>query len=291
MEQKITSMLFKKISTFILLSWICHIYIYTRTYNKFLDECNNHRRKLYTRNCRLMAKYNQDKNSSVVCLKEETTNSANYEKDICNNVKCASVKKNQSNGCLQRNARGQKMYMKNKACVFETKKYSHLEKKIFKELDYEDFLKKNRTISDRIYRKIMRKKCGLRLALPLLLFLVLSISFILDNFCRCGLTYGLFNIIILISPGSSPGPSIRETQLSSAINSFYDLLNKPPLKWFTKVLRRGKDGKLENYCVKGFLGFLIYFVPLFILGTILISAVFYYHKKVKKYENIKFRKK
>ncbi|SBS97076.1 Plasmodium exported protein (Pm-fam-a like), unknown function [Plasmodium malariae] len=238
-----------------------------------------------------MAKYNQDKDLSVVCLKEETANSANYEKDISNNEKCASGKKKQSNGCLQRNAREQKMYMKNKACVFETKKYSHLEKKIFKELDYEDFLKKNRTISDKIYRKIMRKKCGLRLALPLLLFLVLSISFILDNFCRCGLTYGLFNIIILVSPGSSPAPKILETKLSPSINSLYELLNKPPLNWFTKVLRRGADGNLRNYCVKGFLGFLIYFVPLFILGSILISAVFYYHKKVKKYENIKFRKR
>ncbi|SBS96243.1 Plasmodium exported protein (Pm-fam-a like), unknown function [Plasmodium malariae] len=238
-----------------------------------------------------MAKYNQDKDSSNVCLKEETANSANYEKDISNNAKCASGKRKHSNRCLQRNARSQKMYMKNKACVFETKKYSHLEKKIFKELDYEDFLKKSRTISDKIYKKIILKKCGLRLALPLLLFLVLLISFMLDNFCRCGFTYGLFNIIVLISPGSASGTRLRETDLSPAIKSLYELLNKPPLNWFTKVLRRGKDSKWENYCVKGFLGFLIYFVPLFILGTILISAVFYYHKKVKKYDNIKFRKR
>ncbi|SCN12540.1 fam-l protein [Plasmodium malariae] len=304
MKEKITFLFFKKISIFILLSWICHINTYTSRHNKSFFECDKHLSKLYARNYRLLAKYKQDKDSSIVCLNEQIPNGVNNKIAIANNEKYAERKKEQSNGILPTNARSHRKDTKSKSCIFETKKYSHLEKKIFKELDYADFLKNNITISDKIYKKIIFKKCILRFALPLLLFLVLALSFILDKFCGYGLTYGLLKVIVLISPVVEVRQLSNISYLkhindisklytkpaSPALVHLYDILNRPSLKWFTKVLVK-ESGKNINYCVRYFLGFLIYFVPLFILGIILISAVFYYHKKVKKFERIKFRKK
>ncbi|SBT85947.1 fam-l protein [Plasmodium malariae] len=198
MEQKFKLLLFSKVFTFILLSWIYHFYIYKSTHNKsFVEYCKNHR-KLYIRNYRLLAKYNNDKDSSVVCLKKEIPVGVNNKNDITYIEKESTTKNKASNRYAPRNARGNKKCMKNKSCIFEMKKYSHLEKKIFKELDYVDFLKKNKTISDKIYKKIIRKKCGLRFALPLLLILVLLVSFILDNVGGYGLTFGLFKLIVFL---------------------------------------------------------------------------------------------
>ncbi|KAI4839246.1 hypothetical protein MKS88_001790 [Plasmodium brasilianum] len=305
MEQKFKSLLFYKVSTFILLSWIYHFYIYKSTHNKSIVEYYKNHRKLYIRNYRLLAKYNNDKDSSIVCLKKEIPVGVNNKKDIPYIERENTIKKKASNGYSPRNARGNKKCMKNKSCIFEMKKYSHLEKKIFKELDYVDFLKKNKTISDKIYKSIIRKKCGLRFALPLLLILVLLVSFILDNVGGYGLTFGLFKLIVFISP------AVKVTELSTypyleafknnlsnifkgdtspAIATLYVWLTNSPLSWFTNSVVKTKGVK-ANYCVSGFFGFLIYFVPIFILGIILISAVVYYHKKVKKYEKIKFRKR
>ncbi|KAI4841050.1 hypothetical protein MKS88_000818 [Plasmodium brasilianum] len=307
MEQQIKSLLFIKIFTFILLFWICHFYIYMMAFNKLFDINYNHHRELYTRNYRSLAKYKQYNHSSITCINEQLPNGVNNKSDITSKEKYAERKKNHSNRVLPTNEKSHRKDTKSKSYIFETKKYSHLEKKIFKELDYADFLKNNRTISDKIYKKIIFKKCGLRFALPLLLFLVLALSFILDKFCGYGLTYVLYKVILLCSPvvqvsdlsGISYLSHIKNLSklytkpASPALVHLYDILNRPPLNWFTKVLikKNGSPVRFENHCVPYFLGFLIYFVPLFILGIILISAVFYYHKKVKKFEKIKFRKK
>ncbi|KAI4835525.1 hypothetical protein MKS88_004735 [Plasmodium brasilianum] len=110
-----------------------------------------------------------------------------------------------------------------------------LKKKIFKEFDYEYFFKNNSTISDNVYKKIIFKKCGLRFALPLLLFLVLALSLILDKFCGYGLTYGFLKVILHFSPVSTAA-NVQGVNMSPAIKSLYDFLNKPSLKWFTEVL-------------------------------------------------------
>ncbi|SBS96933.1 Plasmodium exported protein (Pm-fam-a like), unknown function, partial [Plasmodium malariae] len=242
-------------------------------HNKSLNECYSHRRKIYATNYRLLAKYKQDRDLSFFCLKEDSPNGVNYKEDISSNEEGEVGKKKHINGSLSTNARRNKKSLKNKSCIFETKKYSHLEKKIFKELDYVDFLKSNRTISDKIYKKILLKKCGLRIALPLLLFMVLAVSFILDNFCGCGLSRGLFKLIIL-----SPSVSVQslsnnplfshienikkvfenKEEISSAFAYLYAFLTKPSLNPFTQALSK-TSGKVRNYCVSGFLGFLIYF--------------------------------
>ncbi|SBS99954.1 Plasmodium exported protein (Pm-fam-a like), unknown function [Plasmodium malariae] len=276
--------------------------------SKSLVECYNKRRKLYAKNYRLLAIYKQDKDSSIVYLKKGIPNRVNNINDIFNNEKYSSGNTKQLNGSSQGNKRRHQKDMKTKSCIFETKKYSHLEKKIFKELDYVDFLKNNKTINDKIYKKIMIKKCGLRVALPILLFFVLAISFILDNFCGCGLTHALLKVIVLISPAVGFTElkkypflenvvgldEIFKEDTSPALAIFYMWLQKSPLKGFTQALVETGSGtakQVRNYCVSGFLGSLIYFVPIFILSIILISGLVYYHKKVKKYEKIKFKKR
>ncbi|SBT85945.1 fam-l protein [Plasmodium malariae] len=306
MEQQIKSLLFIKIFTFSLLFWMCHFYIYMMAFNKLFDINYNHHRELYIRNYRSLANYKQYNHSSITCINDQLPNGVNNKSDITSKEKYSERKKKYSNGTLPTNARSHRKDTKSKSCIFETKKYSHLEKKIFKELDYADFLKKNRTISDKIYKKIILKKCGLRLALPLLLFLVLAISFILDKFCGYGLTYVLYKVILLCSPVIGVEELIKIPYLSHiknlstlytkpaspALVHLYDILNRPPLKWFTKILvkKQGSPVRFENHCVPYFLGFLIYFVPLFILGIILISGVFYYHKKVKNMKKLSSEK-
>ncbi|KAI4833606.1 uncharacterized protein MKS88_000084 [Plasmodium brasilianum] len=255
MEQVINSLLFKKISKFILLNWICRFYVYVSTHNKTLYECYNHRTKLYTRNFRLLEIYEQDKNSSYGCLKEDIENGIKDKKYISNNEKRASVKKKLSNGSLPKNARCNKKDMKNKSCIFETKEYSQLEKKIFKELDYIDFLKRNRTISKNIYKKIISKKYGLRFALPLLLLLVLSLSFILDKFGGYGLANALYNIIHVFSPVSDSTivGTVYDHAISPAIKSLHIWLTNSPLSWlFNTVVKLEKAGatRYANYCFK-----------------------------------------
>ncbi|SBS96046.1 Plasmodium exported protein (Pm-fam-a like), unknown function [Plasmodium malariae] len=252
--------------------------------NKYLVECYNHHRKIYARNYRLLAKYKQDNDSIIVFLEEEIPNRVNDKKNISNSEKLVSGEKKQSNGSFPINVRGHKKNMKNKSWIFETKQYSHMEKKIFKELDYVDFLKNNKTISNNTYKKIMYKKCGLRFALPIFLLLILSISFVLDNFYKYGMFDGLFRLIKKYS-----GYGWIKDLTSKLWNS--------PFSWLfvsQKALEKTAGGQLTingNMVAQGFCGFFIYFVPFIILGIILILGIVYYHKKVKKYEKIKFTKR
>ncbi|KAI4837503.1 hypothetical protein MKS88_003979 [Plasmodium brasilianum] len=287
MEQKIKSLLFIKIITSNLLIWICH-YISTSEFNKSLVESYNNRSNLYTRNYRVMVKYKRNKVSTTVCLKEEIQNGVQDKKDITNNEKWDEDKKKQSCESSSMSTRGHKKNKKNKSCIFETMKYSNLEKKIFKELDYVDFLRNNRTISNKIYKKIMRKKCSLRIVLPLLLLLFLLISFILDLSNSFGLVKGLREILNLYAS-------------KFWYSSLHSFLKKSPLNWLFKSgdklkykVSRGPNNVsvVEDYTyVYQFFDFLLYVIPFIILGVTIISGVIYYHKKVKKYEKIKFRKR
>ncbi|SBT01430.1 Plasmodium exported protein (Pm-fam-a like), unknown function [Plasmodium malariae] len=235
-----------------------------------------------------MVKYKRDKVSTTVCLKEEIQNELHDKKDITNNEKWDEDKKKQSSGSSSMSTRGHKKNEKNKSCIFETKKYSNLEKKIFKELDYVDFLRNNKTISDNIYKKIMRKKCSLRIVLPLLLLLFLLISLILDLSNSFGLVKGLCKILNLYA----------STNWYSSLHLF---LKKSPLNWLfksgDKLKYKVSDAAnnvnfVQDYTyVYQFFDFLIYVIPFIILGVTIILGVIYYHNKVKKYEKIKFRKR
>ncbi|KAI4841416.1 fam-l protein [Plasmodium brasilianum] len=278
MEQKIKSLSFIKFVTFVLLSWIFHFHTYVSTHEKSLNECYNNRRKLYTRYYRLLAKYKQVKDSSIVCLKEDIPNKDNNKKDIYSNKKRNTETMKQSNGSPLYNVKGNKQSMKNKSCIFETKKYSHLEKKIFKELDYEDFLKNNRTTSNKLYKKIIFKKYRLRIVLPLLLFFLLIIPLILDLSGSFALVTEFYKAL-----GDYLGKGWT--------NNLKEWLWKSPFWWLGRIVGKTQANKGTSFIVIPFFRSLIYFLPLFILGVTIVLRIVYYHKKVKKYERIKFKQR
>ncbi|KAI4841545.1 fam-l protein [Plasmodium brasilianum] len=294
MEKKIKLLLFFKIYSFIFLSWICYLYNYRVMHNKILPKCHTNHQKLYARNYRLLAKYKKNKASSIVCLKEGIPNGVNDEKDIYNNDKWATEKRKLSNGNLSQGARVHKKDVINKSCIFETKKYSYIERKIFKELDYENFIKNNKTISNKVYKKIIRKKLGSLLSSPILfLFFLLSIGLILDVSANCGFIYGITKLLNLFVSGWF-------RTLNNMLNSSYIKWIFQPLKKVPELLKKSEKvrgtfidaGKAEGYnYAPVFFGYLIYVIPFIILGITLILGVFYYHKKVKKYEVIKLRKR
>ncbi|SBS99391.1 PIR Superfamily Protein, partial [Plasmodium malariae] len=263
------------------------------------DENCKHSNKLNIRNYRLLSKCKHNKGTFIVGLNEVNSNNRmNEKKDIYNNEQIFAKLKINPNRGSSNNMEFSKKGKKNKSCVFETKKYSRMEKKIFKELSYLDFLKNNRTIRNNTYQKIIRKKYGFRITLPILFVLLLCILLILDLYANCGLIRGLFKILNIIATtattvGSTTTDGVKPLQ--KFLNPLHQWLKKSPFGSFFKSAAQVADGASKSNIDKhsyitGFFGFLIYFLPIFIIGVTCILGIFYYHKKVKKYEKIKFRK-
>ncbi|SBT85895.1 fam-l protein [Plasmodium malariae] len=293
MEKNIKSLLFINVASFIFLICIWNFTNDRCLLNKCLDEYRNHDKKLCRKTFRLLANCKGDNYSAMIGLKEEMPNNTVKEKkDIYIYENEPKKEMKQTNRNLLCTYVENKQDMKNKSCIFETRKYSRLEKKIFKELDYEDFLKNNRNISDKLYKKIMRKKCGKRFSLPLLLLSLLLVSLILDLSCDFGLVRGLYKVIYHFSPPvSRPFGTSVKIVISPFIRSLYDSLTNSPFKWLFDKVVLVKNSRYVNYCVSNFFSFIIYVIPFIILGATLILALVYYHKKVKKFEKIKFRKR
>ncbi|SCN12030.1 fam-l protein [Plasmodium malariae] len=294
MEKKLNIKFFIKIFTFIFLCRICYFCHYVYIFNKRLDEMHKYGRNVHMRTYRLLAKCKQDTDSSIIGLKQNISNNGNNEKnDICYSEKGSSTKKKQPYENSLRNSKGHKEDLKNKSCIFETKKYSHMEKKIFKELDYVDFLKNNRTLNDKTYKKIIGKKLVFRFSLPVLL-LLFFIAVVIAEFSLGAIGSNSLLYYLGLTKGNLESWAKNDT-LSSI------------LTWLKKLEGFWKHGnfwgsstscgvctttEIANECVLGrLLGHLIYFIPLFLLGITLILGVVYYHKKVKKYKKIKFRKR
>ncbi|SBT85519.1 fam-l protein [Plasmodium malariae] len=279
MEEKIKSLLFIEIITFILLSWM--YFIHMSEFTKYSNDNHNLIIKLGERNCRILAKCRKDKYSDIVNLNEKLYNNGENKKDnISYNEKYATVKKEQSNGSSKNNALKNKEIIKIKSCIFETKKCSHLEKRIFKELDYVNFLKNNRSISNKLYKKIIRKKYELRFLVPVLFLFLLLVSLILDLFVGCGLQNIFFDVM-------------RKLSLTEWIKTLNTWLSIEPLRELYKITKSIDSSSKKTYStlVTNFFGIIIYILPFLILGVIAILKVFYHHKKFKKYEKIKFRKR
>ncbi|SBT86066.1 fam-l protein [Plasmodium malariae] len=275
MKQKMKLFFLIEISTFVLLSLICYFYKDVNIFSKYLDENYKLDSKL-NGTFRLMAKCKRDKNLCIVELKNETPNNElNEKKYISNNKKGATGTTMQPNGSSLNKVGWNKHANKNKCYIFETKKYSRLEKKIFKELDYEDFLKNNRTISNKIYKKIIRKKLASQLAPTLIFFILLSLSFVLDYCGSYGLVWGLVDILNSFSRGWSQ--NINSYLGGSFLNSLLEY----------KI----SNGSKGPYYTLPLLFNLFYVIPFIIYCIIIISRIVYYHKKVKKYEKIKYRKR
>ncbi|KAI4841014.1 hypothetical protein MKS88_000782 [Plasmodium brasilianum] len=251
MEQKIELTTLIKKLTFVLVIWICHFYI------------------------------DANKDLNVVNLKQELSNIGEHETiDVIYNERWKTDKKKQLNGCSPKNAVMNKRELKNKTDIFERKKHSNLEKKLFKELEFLDFLKNRRTISDKLYKKVIYKKCGLRLVLPLFLLLLLLKIFIVD---------------LSFTSVSSDKWWLAEI---TGLDTYKRQLSPPAwmndyFSWITQTIF-GLIQKCSgaSKCVFGhFIRTVIYLIPFIIFIVMFISAVFYYNKKVKKYKKIKFRRR
>ncbi|SBS95766.1 Plasmodium exported protein (Pm-fam-a like), unknown function [Plasmodium malariae] len=200
-------------------------------------------RTLGTRIFRLLGKCNKFNDSYNIGLTEDISHNKSYEKkDICYNENIVTNQNEQSKRNSLNNANERKKATKNRSCIYETKKCSNLEKKIFKELDYTDFLKNNRTVSDRIYQKIICKKYGLRIALPLLLFLLLLIVFIVE------LTLGLSGKECLLSYFGLKKDHLDELvkEGSGPLSSFVNVLKKLTGFWEHSGIFGTKDDC--NFC-------------------------------------------
>ncbi|SBS92507.1 Plasmodium exported protein (Pm-fam-a like), unknown function [Plasmodium malariae] len=239
-------------------------------------------RKLDTRVRRLLSKYKQDIYSNILGIKDDLPyNEENKKKSVYSNENDKKVRTKSTKGSSLNKAGNHKQDKNYNSCIFETKNYSRFEKKIFKELDYEDFLKKNRTISDKLYKKIILKKYGLRLFLPLLLFSLLSLSLILDLFAGYGLQNLLYEVLRI--SGAEQWMKCLGQNFSKLIGVSWFRFLEP---FFTPAF--GSHKKPSVY--SNLFGTVIYFIPFIIMGVTIISWIIFYHKKVKKYEKIKFRK-
>ncbi|SBS95092.1 Plasmodium exported protein (Pm-fam-a like), unknown function [Plasmodium malariae] len=239
--------------------------------------------------CRSLAKCKNDKDSNILTLAEGIPNNVlRKKKDVFNNEKKVKAENKSLYISSTNNTKYNKQAMKNKSCIYETKKYSRLEKKIFKELDYVDFLKNNRMISDKLYKKIIRKKYGLRFTLPLLGVLLLSAFVIIDVILGSVHTkdfWGAIGLMDYLKTLNGAGGS-----LNSLLKKAKDYLPS----WLTVCAEwsRQTNHSCNELCtLTNLFGIIVYFVPFFIIGVTFISLLIYYHKKVKKFEKIKFRKR
>ncbi|SCO92862.1 fam-l protein [Plasmodium malariae] len=283
MEQKRKTLLLFNIVEFILLSWVLHFNSDVGMFDMSLNKHCNCAKEFEARNYRLLGGYKYNIDSKVILTKEEMPNiGLTNKKDICNSEEGVQIKMNKSNECSPTITRSRKKDMNKKYCTFETKKYSHLEKKIFKELDYENFLKKNRSITDKMYKKIMLKKYRLRFTLPILFFSLFLIILLVD------LSWGLIDENKGLWSALGVWTHL-ETLANDTLKSFLE-----PLKAFDGFWKSAFNTSItvsEKHVLWHLFGILIYFIPFVILGFTLILGIIYYHKKVKKYEKIKFRKK
>ncbi|KAI4841049.1 hypothetical protein MKS88_000817 [Plasmodium brasilianum] len=281
MEKNIKFPLFINFSAFILLIWIFNFS--NDTHNKSIGENPNIYVKLGLRTYRLLANCNQHKDSSITGLKECISyNAGNENKNMYSDEKCINTKNEYLNKSSSKNTIYRKQTKKNKSNIFETKKYSYLEKKIFKEIDYFNFLKMNRTINNKVYEKAVLKKCRLRIFIPVILLMLLSIFLLLDILCDSGLLGGMLWLLHHFSRGWSItlNKILKETPLKSLLEYTYEIKKKAGGEVLSRTSYSGP-----------FLMNLLYFVPFILLCITCILTIVYYHKKVKKYEKIKFRKK
>ncbi|KAI4839618.1 hypothetical protein MKS88_002175 [Plasmodium brasilianum] len=290
MEKNISMFLVINIAVFNFLIRICYLSNYMGTFNKSLEMKHNVARKLSLKTCRLLAKCMQDKDSNILGLKNGISNNAgNAKKNIYYNEEWVETKIKYSNTGSSKNTKVHKQAMKNNYNIFETKKYSQLEKKIFKELDYLDFLKNNRTISNKVYEKVARKKYRLRICVPIILLILLSILIILDSFFSCGLKSMFIKIVTLCHGRGWYGPLhnyLKSSNFSWLFKSVKEVIYMKEQKTVG-----GELSDVKGYVyAESFLGYLVYIMPLIILGVTVILGILYYHKKVKKYQKIKFRK-
>ncbi|SBT88027.1 Plasmodium exported protein, unknown function [Plasmodium malariae] len=275
MEQNIRFIFFIKILLFVLLIWICHLYSDMSRFDKYLDKRYSFCKKLNKRIYLLLGKCENGIFSNVEDLELKipyNTRKKNRKLLTVNDEKWDKEKKEKLYRSSLYKEKLIKRLMKNK-CTMLHKSYNHYEKKIMNGLNDKVFFKKMILINDKVYKKLKRKKYGLRLCLLLLLF-----------------------IFVLILP-------ILDLSLSNSENSLYllsllcQLLGYSLTSGTQPQLEGGgasaPDSQLSSFCSSDpsislkVSSILVYCIPILIMGIMLIIGIFYYYKYVIKHKKIK----
>ncbi|SBT86396.1 fam-m protein [Plasmodium malariae] len=158
MEQNIKSILFIKITLFILLNWLCYFNNVVCTFTTSINYNCNVGTKLASRARRLLAKYKQNKNSYITGLNENISrNDGVYEKKNMYNKKKRNVEeKKQYNRSLLNKGQYYTEIVDYNNGMFDGKHF-HFEKKLIKKIDYDNFLERKRRINDILLKKIKFK--------------------------------------------------------------------------------------------------------------------------------------
>ncbi|SBT86827.1 fam-m protein [Plasmodium malariae] len=161
MEQNIKSILFIKITLFILLNWFCHFNNVACTFITSINYNCNVGTKIASRTHRLLAKYKQYKNSYITRLNENIShNDGVYEKEnMYNKKKRIVAEKKQSNRSLLNKGQYYTEIVNYNNGMFDGKHF-HFEKKWIKKIDYDNFLERKRRICDIVLKKIKYKNYG-----------------------------------------------------------------------------------------------------------------------------------
>ncbi|SBS92378.1 Plasmodium exported protein (Pm-fam-a like), unknown function [Plasmodium malariae] len=124
--------------------------------------------KLYLRNFRILVECKEVNDSNIAQSQEEIPNyEKNYEKVLSYDRKGEK----QTNTQSRRNSlydEFNKQYKIQKKIIYGKKKLSRFERTFFKKLDYIDFIRKNQSICNKTYQKLVIKKFGLSMYLPTL---------------------------------------------------------------------------------------------------------------------------
>ncbi|SBT00117.1 Plasmodium exported protein (Pm-fam-a like), unknown function [Plasmodium malariae] len=141
-------------------------------YSKSIDTVCNIGKILYRKNYRLLAKYKQINDSNNVCLnKIIPISDVDEKKEIYNNVKEPKERNNKSSRKLLNKAEYYTEVIDYNNGMFDGKHF-HFEKKLIKKKDYDNFLEKNRRISDIALKKIKFRNKGFGVAIIFIFFLL-----------------------------------------------------------------------------------------------------------------------
>ncbi|SCP03071.1 fam-m protein [Plasmodium malariae] len=172
MERIAKSILFIKISAFILLTGICHFKNDVNTFNKSINKGYTLGRKLDIKTFRLLAKCKQNKDSNILELKQNIQNNTKCKKkDISINEKGDKDKNNKYNKSSLNKAQYYTEVIDYNNGMFDGKHF-HFEKKWIRKKDYDLFIQKNRRIIDINLKKIKFRNYGFGVALFFLFFIL-----------------------------------------------------------------------------------------------------------------------
>ncbi|SBS95117.1 Plasmodium exported protein (Pm-fam-a like), unknown function [Plasmodium malariae] len=209
------------------------------SFNKCFDEKHGFDRKLDTRIYRLLGIYIEDIYPYVGDLELKIPYNTKKKREmlsIIDNAKWDKEKREKLYKCSLIKEKLIKELMKNKNIMFH-KSYNHYEKKMMNGLNDKVFFKKMVLINNKDYKKLKRKKYGLRLCILLLLFLTLLIIPILD------LSIGnlLMVLLTLLEKGASAGmgdPMANPAGIILIIGIFY---------YYKNVVKHKKIKSLEAF--------------------------------------------